>query len=140
MDNQVALPDASMLLVYFFNPEDFFQLSFMGEKYQIIGKNDVDCYVGIAQNQQVFFLESADGTISNRTRYIAININAFVEEIYIYKKCIKESELPENPSDEQLKQDADRLRTQIMKIDDSAFYDENTYWSVIVEQMEYGLL
>lgn len=112
----------------------------MGEKYQIIGKNDVECYVGIAQNKQVFFLESAVDTILNRARYIAVNINAFVEEIYIYQKCIRESELPENPSDEQLQQDADRLRTQIMKIADSAFSDENTYWSVIVEQMENGLL
>lgn len=45
----------------------------------------------------------------------------------------------ENPSDEALVKYADGFKELLIAIDPNAFCDPESYWSVIVEQMEYGL-
>ena len=49
------------------------------------------------------------------------------------------NELPENPDDSQLSEFTDKFRKKIWKLDSNAFYSEDTYWSEICEEMEYGI-
>lgn len=49
------------------------------------------------------------------------------------------NELPENPDDSQLSEFTDKFRKKILKLDSNAFYSEDTYWSEICEEMEYGI-
>lgn len=50
------------------------------------------------------------------------------------------NELPENPDDSQLSEFADKFRKKILKLDSNAFCSENTFWSEICEEMEYGII
>lgn len=136
LDHQAVLPDGSILMLSFLQPNEYFKYFFRGEEYRVIGKNDVDCYVGIASNQQVFILEPAICTRAETARYIAVDFAAFIKEIDIYQKWLGECEAEEDSSEEQRKEYAEGLRKQILSIDASAFCDENTYWSVIAEQAE----
>lgn len=45
----------------------------------------------------------------------------------------------ENHSDEALVKYADGFKELLIAIDPNAFCNPESYWSVIVEQMEYGL-
>ena len=49
------------------------------------------------------------------------------------------NELPENPDESQLSEFADKFREKILKLDSNAFYSEDTFWSEICEEMEYGI-
>lgn len=46
--------------------------------------------------------------------------------------------LEENPSVKALKEYADGFKKLVMAIEPDVFCDSESYWSVIVEQMEYG--
>lgn len=46
--------------------------------------------------------------------------------------------LPENPDDVQLAEYAGNFKSKILESDSSAFDSNDTFWSEICEEMEYG--
>lgn len=134
MEDNVSLPNEFMN-IRFFQTKDFFQMMFHGKEYKIIGKDDVGNFIGLSLGKQVFLLDTFDKS----TVYISQNIEAFMEEIEIYQQYSK-IQLPDNLSDEELKQREVHFRKLLMQIDKNVCRDENTYWSYIAEEIGYGII
>lgn len=120
----------------FLNSCECFHLLLKNKKYWIIGK-DKDLpviLIGIAENKQVFLLDTDDETAI----YIAVNLEIFRKELYWFSVFMEK--LPENASEQILKKYADTFRRQLFKLDKNAFSDDENYWAVIAEEMEYGII
>ena len=120
MENSISLPNEFMI-IHFFQAKDFFQIMFNGQNYKIIGKDDVENFVGLSPDKQVFLLNTSDKSII----YISQNIEAFLMEIEIYHQYSKIS-FPNNPTEEELKEREKHFRELLMQIDGNAFHDEET--------------
>lgn len=125
-----------ILLIEFLHPQNYFAMSFMGNDYEIIGKDDVGNYIGISLKGQIFYLEVSNHDV----RYIATNTKTLIEELNLYKYYSDTCSLSENASDDELNKYAAEFEKQIRELDANAFFDENTFWAIIVEQMELGWL
>lgn len=134
MENSIFLPNEFMM-IHFFQAKDFFQIMFNGQNYKIIGKDDVENFVGLSPDKQVFLLNTSDKS----TIYISKNIEAFLMEIEMYYRYSK-NPFPNNPTEKELKEREKHFRKLLMQIDRNACHDENTYWSYIAEEMGYGII
>lgn len=109
------------------------------QKYQIIAKdwglNSI--LVGIAENGAVFSLDTEESE-ENYAVYIASSPEVFRKEIEIFQKFCESRSLTQ--SEEEEKQSAEKFRQQILKLDKNAFSDSENYWSVIAEEIEYGVI
>lgn len=132
MDFDISFPTEPILLIEFLNQQEFYNYTFNDKKYCIVGKDDVGNLIGIDKNNIVFYLD----TELNFAFYTAPNINIFVTELEIYNKYVSENELSDNPSDNELKQYTYKFTEKIKETDCNALTDENSFWSVIAEQME----
>lgn len=118
-----------ILLIEFIKPQDFYDTIFEGQQYKIVGKDDVGNLVGQDSADTVFYLEEEPTNI----RYIAKNLDVLVNQLALYKECREKSE-------EDREKCLPEFRERIMNLDANAFRDSESFWSVIVEQMEYELL
>ncbi len=134
MKDNISLPNEFMI-IHFFQAKDFFQIMFNGQNYEIIGKDDVENFVGLSSDKQVFLLNTSDKS----TIYISKNIEAFLMEIEMYHRYSK-IPFPDNPTEKELKEREKHFRELLMQIDGNACHDENTYWSYIAEEMGYGII
>lgn len=134
MEDSISLPNEFMN-IQFFQAKDFFQIRFNGESYKIIGKDDVENYIGLSSDEQVLLLNTSDKS----TVYISKNIESFLLEIEIYHQHSK-IPFPDNPTEEELEVREKHFRKLLMQIDGNACRDENTYWSYIAEEMGYGII
>ncbi|MBS5145006.1 MAG: hypothetical protein KHY89_05725 [Butyricicoccus pullicaecorum] len=134
MENSISLPNEFMI-IHFFQAKDFFQMMFNGQNYKIIGKDDVENFVGLSPDKRVFLLNTSDKS----TIYISKNIEAFLMEIEMYHRYSK-IPFPNNPTEKGLKEREKHFRELLMQIDGNACHDENTYWSYIAEEMGYGII
>lgn len=132
----MILPDKVILLVEFLPAQDLFFLMFRQKEYKIIARDDVGNLVGIAPDKQVFYLETNDEIQPKNIRYIAYDVHVFLQELQMYQKYSEEYILEENPSDEELEKYINEFKEYIAALDTSAFCSEESFWSVIVEQME----
>ena len=138
MDYGLVFPNELIQYVEFLRAEEFFCMPFSGKDYKIIAKDDVGNFIGVAPNKQVFYLETACDTHSDNIRYIAKDIEMFIQELNLYKQYSENYYLEENPSDEALEKYADGFKELVIAIDPNVFCNAESYWSIIVEQMEYG--
>ena len=134
MEDNISLLDEFMN-IQFFQTKNFFQMMFHGEEYKIIGKDDVGNFIGLSLDEQVFLLDIFDES----TVYISKTIEAFLEEIEIYQQYSK-IQLPDNLSDEELKEREAFFKELLMQVDDTVCRDDKTYWSYIVEEIGYGII
>lgn len=134
LENSISLPNEFMI-IHFFQEKDSFQTMFNGQNYKIIGKDDVENFVGLSPDKQVFLLN----TLMKSTIYISKNIETFLMEIEMYHQYNK-IPFPNNPTEEELKEREKNFRELLMQIDENACHDENTYWSYIAEEMGYGII
>lgn len=132
MNNNKNFPDETILLINFIRPEEFHNLLFNRAMYKVIGNDDVGNFIGIADDNTVHYLE----TVSNNVFYIAPSAEIFIQQLELYKKYAEEYPLSASPSDEELTEYASGFMQKIRNLDENAFYNENTFWSVIAEQME----
>lgn len=75
-----------------------------------------------------------------RKRVMLIGLQSFLpnERIQYIEFFKAEDFFVINPSDEALKKYADGFKELVMTVDPNVFCNPESYWSVIVEQMEYG--
>lgn len=132
----IYFPDEIILLIEFLSSKDFYQFSFMGNTYEIIGKDDVGNFIGKSTNDCVYYLD----TELNDCMYIAPTVKIFIKELKLYQKYSKGYEFPANLSDNELEKYAEEFKQQIKELDSNAFGGENTFWAIIAEQMEMELL
>lgn len=137
MYSKLILPNQLIQDIEFFHVKDFYTMSFLGKDYEIIAKDDVGNYIGMAPDKQVFYLETASDTHLDNMRYISRDIEAFMQELNLYKQYSDDYFMEENPSDKALREYADGFKKLVVAIEPDAFCDSESYWSVIAEQMEY---
>lgn len=140
MNYDLILPNELIQIIGFLETEDFFIMPFLGKDYEIIAKDDVGNFIGTALNKQVFYLETAFDKHLDTIKYITDDIAKFIQELNLYKHYTENYYLEENPADEELEKYADGFKKLILTVDQNAFRTPDTYWSVIVEQMAYGLI
>lgn len=138
MYSKLILPNQLIQDINFLQAKDFYVMSFLGKDYDIIAKDDVGNYIGMAPNKQVFYLETASDTHLDNIRYISRDIKAFIQELNLYKQYSDDYFLEENPSVKALKEYADGFKKLVVAIETDVFCNSESYWSVIAEQMEYG--
>lgn len=135
-----ALPKKIILEISFLSRTDFYNISFKNNNYQIIGRDkDIKTnLIGIREDGKVYYIITDENTLF----YIAISVDAFVRELLLYDDYMNTNgdELPENPDDSQLFEFTDKFRKKILKLDSHAFDSEDTFWSEICEEMEYGII
>lgn len=138
MYSDISFPNKKILEIRFLSVEDFYTISFENHNYTIVGGDDdiKTNLVGIAENEKVYYISADDKTIC----YISVNISTFIKELLLFDNYVNQSNLPENPDDLQLAEFAEHLKIQILKSDSNAFYDDNTFWSEVCEELEYGVI
>lgn len=139
MYTDISLPEKAILEITFLSKTDFYNISFENNNYKIIGgdKDISTNLIGIDKDGKVYYITTDDKKLC----YIAASIDIFVKELLLYENYIntEENKLPKNPNDSQLFEFTNKFRKKILKLDNDAFYSENTYWSEICEEMEYGI-
>ena len=138
MYGKLVLPNPLVQDIEFLQAKDFYAMSFLGKVYEIIAKDDVGNYIGMAPDKQVFYLETDSDTHLDNIRYISRDIEVFIQELNLYKQYSDDYFLEENPSNNALKEYADGFKKLVVAMEPDAFCDPESYWSVIAEQMEYG--
>ncbi|MEE3350702.1 MAG: hypothetical protein VZR09_11795 [Candidatus Gastranaerophilaceae bacterium] len=88
--------------------------------------------VGIGENRKVYYITIDDNIIC----YISADINIFIKELLLYDNYMMHR--PNNLDESQLIEFTEKFRKELLDLDKTAFLDENTYWSEICEEMEYG--
>ncbi len=138
MYSDISFPNKKILEIRFLSVEDFYTISFENHNYTIVGGDDdiKTNLVRIAENEKVYYISADDKTIC----YISVNISTFIKELLLFDNYVNQSNLPENPDDLQLAEFAEHLKIQILKSDSNAFYDDNTFWSEVCEELEYGVI
>ncbi len=123
----------------FLSPEKYYDLILYHHKYLIIAKDwGLDfILVGIAENGDVFFLDTEESE-EKYAVYIASTPEVFRKEIEVFQKFCNAR--PLNETEENLKKFADSFRKQILHLDKNAFSNAENYWSVIAEELEYGVI
>lgn len=135
----IIFPDKPILEIIFLKVPDRYKLTVNKKEYEIIGKDEKldSVLVGVDKRGRVFSLETEDQAVF----FIAGNVEAFVNELLLYDSLSENNGgLSENPSDEELKQFVKKFKKRIKKLDRKAFYRRMTFWSLVCEEMEYGIL
>jgi len=139
MKNDNLFPEQFFELV-FFSKEEYSLINYKEESYLTIGRDrDIKTnFIAVADDGKVYYISCDE----NDKCYISVNKEVFAKEIFLFKDYISEKRniIPENPDDSQLKEFTDTFREKISELDCNALYSENTFWSEICEEMEYGLI
>ena len=135
----VNFPNKVILEIAFLNNDAFYYLTFQHTHYYVVGgdKEIESNLIGIKDNGEVYYLTLDDDIAC----YIACDIETFIKELLLFDDYMTNihGQLPDNPSEHQLRNYANIFRNEILKLDNSAFRDTNTYWSEICEELEYGI-
>jgi len=120
----------------FLSPSEYYDIILYQNKYQIIAKDEGldSILIGISESGKIFCLDTED----NYESYLASDLKIFRKEIELFQNFIKNR--PLNETEELLKQFADSFRQQMLSLDQNAFSDAENYWSVIAEELEYGVI
>lgn len=135
----ILFPDKPILEIIFLKIQERYKLTVNKKEFEIIGKDEMldTVLVGTDKKGRVFSLETDDKTII----YIAGNTEAFVNELLLYHSLSEDNGgLSENPSDMELKRFVKSFKKKIKKFDRKAFYSRMTFWSLVCEEMEYGII
>lgn len=122
-DLGVWVPDEEILGIKFLKHEKFYVHQFKGLPYIIAAEvSDSNELVGFGADGKIYILEPEN----NIVRYASSALAVFARELKKYR------DLPE--------ENVGQFVEEIKKLDEDAFSSEENFWSLIVEQMNDGLL
>lgn len=140
MYSDISFPNKKILEIRFLSAEDFYTISFENHNYKIVGGDeDIETnLIGIAEDEKVYYISADEKTLC----YISVNISTFIKELLLFDSYIntETDNLPENPDDKILSKFAGNFKSQILELDNNAFCDDDTFWSEICEEIEYGII
>ena len=139
MKRDIILPEEDFFRIHFLQAQDFFQMDFDRQTYEIIAKNDVGNFIGITSDERVIYLDTMYEGDTRGLIYIAKDIETFVKEIQLYYQY-SEAPYPDHPTEEFLETYETNFRELITALDADAFCNENAFWSTIAEEMGYGII
>lgn len=131
-DISVWVPDEEILGMKFLRHDRFFVLEFLGKPYIITaersGSNNL---LGFGSDGNVYLLE----TENNLARYAADALAVFARELKLFRDG-KDDFASENDEEryEKVREFADKIK----KLDKNAFSEDDSFWSVVVEQVYDG--
>lgn len=128
-----SMPDETILEIKFSEHKDFHLLVFNDKEYTIVGGDDVGNLIGIDADGKVWFLDTED----EFEMYISKGLKTFVNQLELYRDW---SHPPLDASDEVNEENARKFSVELKKLDKDAMADCEDFWSVVIEQMEDGLL
>ena len=122
-DLGVWVPDEEILGIRFLKHEKFYVHQFKGLPYIIAAEvSETKELVGFGADGKIYILEPEN----NIVRYASSALAVFARQLKIYR------DLPE--------ENVGQFVEEIKKLDEDAFSSEDNFWSLIVEQMNDGLL
>ena len=142
MDINTIFSKKAILEIVFLNRDDFYNISFLNNDYLIVGRDrDIDDNViGISKNGEVYYLTLDSSDVC----YIAKDIDTFAAELLLFERFIKTKSpvLNDDQHESQLSVFADSFRNELLKLDKSVFRndEEDTFWSEVCDEIEYGIL
>ncbi|GEM_PF-6181422 len=133
-----SLPDDIILEIKFFKREEFYSLMFNNKEYVIVAEDYVKNLIGVDGYGRVYFLDPCDISSGKKVEiYTAKDLSTFCAELMLFKNC---DPLPINASDEMIEASAQQFARKLESLDKDALSDSENFWSLIVEQLEDGLL
>ncbi len=132
---QIDIPEKPILLIEFWQEEDYKDIVCNKRIYTVIASDDVGNFVGIDDKENAFYIETESKTV----RYMSNTAESLIKQLLYYEKTCN-NETYRNISDLEWSEFLTRFKNGLMNIDIFAFKNEENFWSVIVEQMETGLL
>ena len=139
MNQNISLPGEDFFAIRFLQAQNFFQMDFGGQTYEVIAKDDVGNFIGIASDGRVIYLDTMYEGDAQGLIYIAKNIGTFIKEIQLYYQY-SETPYPDHLTEEFLETYETDFRELITALDTDAFCNENTFWSTVAEEMGYGII
>lgn len=128
------IPDNVIFEIRFLKYEDFHSLAFNKKNYTVVAEDDVGNLVGVsAADSKVYFLDTCEKT----ELYAAKSLQTFIAELKLAGNWQRPDD---NASNEIWQADTRQFVQRIENLDKDALADKESYWSLIVEQMEDGLL
>lgn len=128
-----SIPDERIANIGFLKHEEFYPLVFGGKEYTVVGGDDVGNLIGLDAKGKVWFLD----TENKFAMYASKGFKTFVEQLELYANW----EFPDDSaSDDVIKANVEKFRREIEKSDMSAALNNNSFWSLIIEQVEDGFL
>ncbi len=135
--------------ITFLPPGEFSQRTFAGAEYQIIGADDVGNLVGEAGNGTVYLLDTAEGA-EHPMVYLARDRKTLAAAVRLYRRhrgmamaAALLSALFRRGGDneeEQARKEAAGLREKLSALDPEMLRDEFTFWSPLLEEIEWGMI
>lgn len=132
---QTDIPQKPILLIKFWQEEDYKDVIYNEKVYTVIAGDDVGNLVGIDNKGNAFYIDTEYKTV----RYMSDTAETLIKQLLYYEKSCND-ETYRNISDLELPEFLAQFKKDLMRMDISAFKSEENFWSVIVEQMETGLL
>ncbi len=135
--------------ITFLPPREFFQRTFAGAEYRVIGEDDVGNFVGEAGNGTVYLLDTAEGA-DHPLVYLARDRRTLAAAVKIYRRhrgmamaAAFLSALVHRGGDneeEQARKEAAGLGEKLSALDPEMLRDEFSFWSPLLEEIEWGML
>lgn len=132
---QTDIPQKPILFIEFWREENYKDVIYNEKVYTIIAGDDVGNLIGIDDKGNTFYIDTEYKTM----RYMADTAETLIKQLLYYEKSCN-NETYRNISDLELPEFLAQFKRNLMRMDISAFKSEENFWSVIVEQMETGLL
>lgn len=127
----VGLPEEPIYFIHF-NVDQIDDIR-LNEKYIVIG-NDLGTDIGISLKEEIV---SVDPRHVYPTRFINTNLECFIKFIIIY---LSYAEKIIDASDEEINNILTDIRKEFDLVDERALHNEENWWSIILEQIEAGLM
>ena len=123
----------------FLSPSEYYNIVLYQNKYQVIAKDEGldSILIGISRNGQIFYLDT-EKSENDYASYLASDLEIFRKETELFYNFIHNR--PQDETEEELKKFADEFRQQILQLDKNAFSDSENYWSVVAEELEWGVI
>lgn len=126
-DIGVWVPDEEILGMKFLRHDRFFVLNFLGKPYIITAeRSDSNNLLGFGSDGNVYLLE----TENSLKRYAADALAVFARELKLFRDSDFSSE-----NDEERRENVRDFTDKIKQLDKNAFSKDDSFWSVIVEQI-----
>lgn len=137
MYEEIQFPSEPILELVFYKPEDAYETVLAGQCYMVVGKDKdlPDRLIGVASDKRVYELDDAQKQVF----YAAPDLAIFVRELMLWRSYGKQHPQPDNMAEAQLSAAAAGFREKLTELDRHAFDREDTFWSMVCEELEYGI-
>lgn len=125
---RVWVPDEEVLDIRFLKHEKFFVYNFLNKPYIITAEIvDTRNYIGFGADGRIYLLDIEN----NREVYASSALAVFGRQLKLYRDL---TAITEQTDDE--KTQSEDFATEIQKLDNNAFSNENNFWSEVLKQIE----